>query len=170
MSQSAGVRIKVTEIKKTKRPLLWDITLRVVAIPYRRLGKTRRPHTLRNIPEERRSHLLRGEAWKHIKNLSFNHVLRKILGNVSKCIRMYQNVSKCIKRYQNVSKSFTAVFPSRFSGCGYRACWLEYGADVAISVGVLWYVRASKQERQKLHWIWRWPVRASSYNSNKLTN
>jgi hypothetical protein len=50
----------------------------------------------------------------------------------------------------NASKSVTAVFPSRFSGCGYRAYWLEYWVNDAVSVGVLCYVRASKQEIRKL--------------------
>jgi hypothetical protein len=57
--------------------IYWDNPQRVMAIPYRRFGKTYRSHledrtasvknyhhTLRNIPEERRSHLLRSGRLK----------------------------------------------------------------------------------------------------------
>jgi hypothetical protein len=53
--------------------LFWDITWRIVVIPYRRFGTTFRApetsvsdchYTLRNIREERRFHLLRGGSLK----------------------------------------------------------------------------------------------------------
>jgi len=51
---------------------------------------------------------------------------------------------------ENASESFTAVFVSRFGGCGYRGYWLECGVNDAVSLDVLCYVRPSIQERRKL--------------------
>jgi hypothetical protein len=100
MLQSVGGRRKCPGIKKARRPFLWDITQRDVS--GEPIGPTR------CVTSQKSADLIyfAGKPENGLVTEVSIMYLRKMLGNAS--------------------KSVTAVFPSRFSGCGYRAYWLEY--------------------------------------------